>query len=274
MLRRYVLFVCLVLMTAVLPPVILSHLGSAAGAVFAKGGDDDDDDNSGSGKGGGSGRGGGDDDDDDDDNSGSGGGGRGGDDDDDDDDNSGSGGGGHGGDDDDDDDDSGGSGGNSGSGGGGNGNSGSGGGGNGGKAAPGGNAKPDAPGGSGDRIFRDDVIRLTYANGTSERIYKGQYERRDRSGRIVERHRATREDQARLRGLRETIAREGAALGLQVAVVVNSRQSAVQVTDAAGWSETVASGTYTLTDPNGNVVTRRSATSKDITRLKTAAGLR
>jgi hypothetical protein len=284
--RPFILF-GLVLLILCGQPVMLAWLHGWDGAAFAKGGghDDDDDDSDRDN----------DDEDDDDDDSGG---------DDDDDDNSGSGGGG-----DDDDDDSGGSGGGSGGGGnggsgGGNGGSGGGNGGSGGgNGGSGGNDDDDsggdsgggsgkgsgsgAGGGSGSnppgsktgadsggRTFGDDVLRLTYANGTSERLFKGRYERLDRNGRVVERRRASAADQSRLRGLRDDVAKSGAESGVKLAIVVNSRQNAVQVTDSSGWSEVVIDGKYSLTDPNGNVVTRRNATAKDIARLKSAAGLR
>jgi hypothetical protein len=288
MLRRPFILTTLALVITIGPPMALSHFGIRQDMAFADGGkggggggdegDDDggDDDGGGSGGDDGGGSGGGDDG-----GGGSGGGGHGG---------GGSGGGsggsggggdGGGGDDDDDngggdDDHGGGGGGHGGDGGNGGGHGGNGGGGNGGGGDDGPSPKPvKGDGGtSAEKLFRSDVIRLTYANGTSERITKGQYERLDTRGRVVERHRATAADQSRLRSLRETIARQGAGQGLQQAIVVNSRQGAVQVTDTAGWSEVILDGRYTLTDPNGNVVTRRTATADDISRLQAAAGLR
>ncbi len=249
--RRPLFLFGLILLILLGQPLLFDWLHHGNGAAFAKGGgdSDDNDDDSDDGDGGS----GSDSDDDDDDNGGSGsgdddddGGNSGSGDDDSDDDSSGSGSG-----DDDGDDDNSGSNGNSDS------SSGSGSGGN-----------------DGGRVFGDDVLRLTYTDGTSERLSKGRYERLDRNGRVVERRRASASDQSRLRSLRETVAQNGTASGLKFVVVVNSRQNAIQVTDNAGWSEVVQQGRYTLTDPNGNVVTRRTATDDDIGRLRNAVGLR
>ncbi len=257
--RRPLFLFGLILLILLGQPLLFDWLHHGNGAAFAKGGgdSDDNDDDSDDGDGGS----GSDSDDDDDDNGGSG---SGDDDDDDDGGNSGSGGSGDddssgsGSGDDDGDDDNSGSNGNSGS---------SSGSGSGGKAGAGG-------GNDGGRVFGDDVLRLTYTDGTSERLSKGRYERLDRNGRVVERRRASASDQSRLRSLRETVAQNGTASGLKFVVVVNSRQNAIQVTDNAGWSEVVQQGRYTLTDPNGNVVTRRTATDDDIGRLRNAVGLR
>ncbi len=263
--RRPLFLFGLILLILLGQPLLFDWLHHGNGAAFAKGGGDSDDNDDDSDDGDGDGGSGSDSDDDDDDNSGSG---SGDDDDDDDGGNSGSGGSGDdGGDgdnsgsgsgDDDGDDDNSGSNGNSGS---------SSGSGSGGKAGAGG-------GNDGGRVFGDDVLRLTYTDGTSERLSKGRYERLDRNGRVVERRRASASDQSRLRSLRETVAQNGTASGLKFVVVVNSRQNAIQVTDNAGWSEVVQQGRYTLTDPNGNVVTRRTATDDDIGRLRNAVGLR
>ncbi len=294
MARRHVEIAGLVLLILLGPPVLSTWLPHADGVAFAKGGDDDDGDD--------------DDDDDDDgddddgdsgDQSGGGdndesGGNSGGDDSDDDDDNSGPGGGDD--DDDDGDDGDGGGSGGGGSGGGGGGGSGDdddgsgGGGGTGGgtggddddddddddsRPGNGGSSGKAVTGGGGGEgsLFRDDVLRLTYVNGTSERLIKGRYERLDKAGRVVERRRANATDQQRLRTLRASIVQSGEASGVKLAIAVNSRQGAVQLTDSSGWSEVVVQGNYTLTDPNGNVVARRSATADDIQRLRAAAGV-
>jgi hypothetical protein len=212
-------------------------------------------------------------DDDDDDNSGHGGGGD--DDDDDDDDNSGhGGGGGKGDDDDDDDDDNGGRPGGGGNGGGSGGGSGNGSGSNGGAKGQGGSS--DAPSTSADSgtLFRQDVIRIGYQDGSSERIVGNRYEKLDGKGRKLESRTVKSADRKRLDGLRKALdAGQGRKLGLEGAAIINAGQKALQSTDIAGWTEYVLDGRYVLTDPQGNVVTRRKAQAKDIRRLKQALGL-
>jgi hypothetical protein len=270
--RRAVLVLGFVVLILLGQPLLLSIWHDQGGMAFAKGGEDNDDNDDDRG-----------DDDSGDDNSGSGGSDD--DDDDDDDDNSGSGGGGSGGGGDDNDDGSDDDGSDDGQGGSGNGNGGS----DDGNSGSGGKSGSGSAGSSGGKsqnqatqrndgnralVFGEDIIRLDYTNGTAERILKGRYERLDRNGRVVERRRATPADQARLRALRETIANAGTQEGLKLAVVVNNRQEAVQITDSSGWSEVILQGGYSLTDPNGNVVTRRKATADDIARLRGAVGLR
>lgn len=124
------------------------------------------------------------------------------------------------------------------------------------------------------RTFGDDTIRLNYANGAVERIIADQYEHIDAQGRVLERRRARTTDRNRLSKMRDQITTGGAKAGVQSAIVVNSRSDAMQITDIAGWSEVVVNGRYSLTDPNGNVVAKRRATSKDIARIRGVLGLR
>ena len=181
--------------------------------------------------------GGGDDDGGKDDDSGHGGG------DDGDDDNSG-----HGGDDDGGDDDGGGNGGN--------------GGGTGGSTAGG--------SGNGDSgASRSDFLMLHFVDGHVEQVRGGVFERSDRSGRIVERRKASGSDIRRLSAYRAAGPGRDKLQGL---VMVSAARTEVQVIDRNGWSEIVEGGRYQLTDPNGNLVTRRAATQDDIQRIRAMAG--
>jgi hypothetical protein len=210
---------------------------------------DDDKDDDGDDSGGGGGGGGGNDDDDN-----SGGGGGGNDDDDDSGGGSGGGGGGSGGGDDGDE-----SGSHSGSG------SGSGrqtGGGSGGAASQGASSGPP------EALFAEDILRVTFKGGASESLRGGTYEKRGPDGALIERRRARAADRNRLEALRA----EGGA-GLDSVSVVSRSQRALQFTDRRGWRETLIGTRYTLTDPQGRVVTRRSARAKDYSRLSALLGL-
>lgn len=209
-----------------------------------------------------------DDDKDDDDDSGGGGGGGGNDDDDDDDDSGGGGG------NDDDDDSGGGSEGGGGSGGGDDGddsdsNSGSGSGGGNGRQAGSGSGSSGAGGNQGppEALFAEDVLRVTFKGGASESLRGGVYEKRGPDGALIERRRARAADRSRLEALRA----EGGA-GLDSVSVVSRSQRALQFTDRRGWRETLIGTRYTLTDPQGRVVTRRSARAKDYDRLSALLG--
>ena len=250
--RRLALMIFLALLGASgLPQGLVLGAEDGFGAAFARGGEDSDDDK---------------DDDSDDD--------RDDDSDDDRDDDSGSGGGS----DDDSDDDSGGgddSGGDDSDDDGGATGGGSTGGSTGGGSAVGGSSGGKASGGSSnaDRdiardLFTRDTLSLIYNDGTSERISKGRYERLDRRGRVIERRNATSDDRARL-GRMDRSARKA---GAQTVVSVNTAQRKIQIIDVAGWRETLEGSRYQLTDPNGNVVTRRTATAKDIARLRQTLG--
>ncbi|MDP4033177.1 MAG: hypothetical protein Q8P60_10065 [Pseudorhodobacter sp.] len=132
-----------------------------------------------------------------------------------------------------------------------------------------------SPGGSGEiwKLYGDDGIRLIYSNGSSERIVRGRYERTDRSGRVIEQHSATRADRSRLAKLNTNIKSTAAKLGVQSIITISSAKEMVQIVDSAGWNETLRNARYILTDPNGNVVTKRAATAKDIARFSETLGL-
>ena len=123
------------------------------------------------------------------------------------------------------------------------------------------------------RLFGADGIRLIYANGSSERIVQGAYERVDGRGRVIERRSATSGDRNRLGGLRDRISPAAVQAGVQSVITISASRQSVKIVDSAGWTELLQSNRYVLTDPNGNIVTKRAATAKDIARLGAALGL-
>lgn len=163
-------------------------------------------------------------------------------------------------------DNSGGSGsGGSGSGGSGSGSSGSGGSGSGGTPQPGANTN----GGSGSGEQSDSAFyQIQFLDGHFERIQNGTFVRTDPNGRMVEQRPASRRDLSRLNGYRD--APTGSVHSV---IVLAPSQGEAEVRDDAGWIEIVQKGTYRLTDPNGNLVTKRKATGSDISRIKAMAGL-
>lgn len=124
------------------------------------------------------------------------------------------------------------------------------------------------------RLFGAEGIRLIYVNGTSERIVQGNYERVDGRGRVLERRSATSADRGRLGGLRDHISPAAVQAGVQSVITISASRQSVKIVDSAGWTELLQRNRYVLTDPNGNVVTKRAATAKDIARLSAALGLR
>lgn len=108
-------------------------------------------------------------------------------------------------------------------------------------------------------------LRRIYDDGRVERISAGLYERLDARGRVTERRTATTADRRRL-------ADPKAAKG--ITSVIDIGQNRVTITDRAGWRETLDGRTYQLTDPRGNLVTRRPATADDLGRFRGALDLR
>ena len=115
---------------------------------------------------------------------------------------------------------------------------------------------------------------MVFANGARELLIKGQYERRDRRGAVIEQRPATNADKRRLSALGDKLNSSAAAkAGVQSVIVVKAAQT-VQIVDVGGWTEKIEKGRYLLTDPKGNVVTKRRATNKDVARIRAAMGLR
>ncbi|EEW26721.1 hypothetical protein [Rhodobacter ferrooxidans] len=111
-----------------------------------------------------------------------------------------------------------------------------------------------------------DGIRLFFNNGSMERILAGTYQRIDRRGRILESRPATRTERNRLRAISSNV-RAAASDGVTSVVTVNASRQRVEIVDVAGWREMLDKDRYVLTDPNGNVVTRRKASKKDVARV-------
>ncbi len=168
-----------------------------------------------------------------------------------------SGGSGH--DDDDDDDDDSGSGGNSGPGGGG-----------GVQGQSGSPVKGTVGRADGAPLFiGGGGIHVQYTDGRIERIRASVYEALDRRGRLVERHRATGQDERRLKSMGTAITQTGRRSGLLVVAEINELAESAEITDFRGWRERISQGRYTLSDPNGRTVMRRGLMAADVARLRT-----
>lgn len=97
-----------------------------------------------------------------------------------------------------------------------------------------------------------------YADGSRERLANGRYERQDHTGRVIAQRRATAADRAGFTRI---------GRGENLEAVAELRGDGLTITDRAGWQEELRGGTYRLTDPRGNLVTRRAATPDDIARI-------
>ena len=164
-------------------------------------------------------------------------------------------------DDDDDDDHSGGGGSGSGGSGSGSGNSGSGSGGS-------GSGNGGGPGNGGRR--NQELLWVKFRDGHIEQISSGTFLRTSASGAIVEQRRALRSDVSRLTAYRAVSA--ASIQEVEGLILLSTSQNAAQVIDRSGWTEMVSGGVYQLSDPNGNLVTRRAATGDDMLRITVMAG--
>lgn len=122
-------------------------------------------------------------------------------------------------------------------------------------------------------IFGGDGIQLQFFDGHIERIRAGQFERTDRSGRLVERHLSKAEDLRRLRSLEADFAARGKASGIVTVAEIDERSGRVEITDFRGWRETLMSARYELSDPNGRTVTLRALMPEDIARVRSLLSL-
>lgn len=112
--------------------------------------------------------------------------------------------------------------------------------------------------------------RVTYSDGSREEIRDGNFFRTQANGQVVERRRALGRDLAHMR----SVFSRAAPRAEKATPVINSRAAKatyrgqnVEILYANGWREEIASGRFTLTDKYGRVVTSRSATQADRTRL-------
>ena len=104
-----------------------------------------------------------------------------------------------------------------------------------------------------------------------EQVHNGTFLRTNPGGRLVEQRRALRGDVSRLTAYRSVPAAGRA--DLESLIVLSASQNAAQMIDRGGWTELINGGIYQLTDPNGNLVTRRAATADDMQRIFAMAGL-
>lgn len=117
-------------------------------------------------------------------------------------------------------------------------------------------------------IFGGDGIHLQFFDGHVERIRAGQFERTDRSGRLVERRVSTAVDLRRLRSLEAEFAAKGRASGIVTIAEIDESSGRVEITDFRGWRETLMRARYELSDPNGRTVTLRALVPDDILRIR------
>ncbi len=135
-----------------------------------------------------------------------------------------------------------------------------------GSSGSGSRANPEGAGGA--TIFGGDGIHIQFADGHSERIRDGRFERLDRRGRIVESHQARRTDVNRLRALGTAVRRSGIQSRVHNVIEIDEARGDVAITDYRGWREILSHGSYVLKDPNGRTVARRAVTPQDIRRIR------
>jgi hypothetical protein len=114
--------------------------------------------------------------------------------------------------------------------------------------------------------MRADIVIVSYADGSSERIERDTYLLTSGSGRVLERRRAAAADRQRLDAQRIAPAPDGSRGELKV--LVDSRTGDVATIDRRGWREVMAGGTYELRDPRGNLVSRRPLKNTDLQRVR------
>lgn len=137
-------------------------------------------------------------------------------------------------------------------------------------AGSGGSGRGVAEGGGKDWLpgLGADGIHVQFFDGHIERIRAGRFEKIDKSGRVVERRRATAQEDRRLQLLRSEFTQEGKASGIATIADVDERAGRVEITDFRGWRETLSAARYQLRDPNGRTVSRRALTPEDVARLR------
>ncbi|SFR32577.1 hypothetical protein SAMN04488002_0160 [Litoreibacter janthinus] len=114
-------------------------------------------------------------------------------------------------------------------------------------------------------------VRLNYANGSQEVIRNGKYERRNASGRVIERRRARGSDIAHVRSLvgrGNFLDRADSTQPAARATRVTGSGRDIDVLFSNGWRERIEAGRYVLTDQFGRAVVKRKATNNDWVRLQ------
>lgn len=114
-----------------------------------------------------------------------------------------------------------------------------------------------------------DGIHIQFFDGHIERVRAGRFEKIDKSGRMVERRRATAQEERRLRSLESDFLEKGRASGIVTIADIDGRAGRVEITDFRGWRETLSKARYELSDPNGRTVSRRALTPEDVVRIRT-----
>ena len=118
--------------------------------------------------------------------------------------------------------------------------------------------------------FGDAGLHVFLSDGGQEVLRDGSYLRLDRAGQVTERRAATPRDRRRLTTLSRSFRAEGRRPETGLAMVELRR---VELRDAQGWVEILDAERYELIDPNGNIVTRRRATARDLARVRQQLGL-
>lgn len=118
--------------------------------------------------------------------------------------------------------------------------------------------------------FGDAGLHVFLSDGGQEVLRDGSYLRLDRAGQVTERRAATARDRRRLTTLSRSFRAEGQRPETGLAMVDQRR---VELRDAQGWVEILDADRYELIDPNGNIVTRRRATARDLARVRLQLGL-
>ncbi|WP_149141142.1 hypothetical protein [Gemmobacter caeruleus] len=103
----------------------------------------------------------------------------------------------------------------------------------------------------------EGVIRLS-RDGSREQIRRGQYQRSNARGQLVEHRAATATDRNRLTRRVDS----------GFAALIDIRPGKITITDSAGWREEFGARRYRLFDPRGNIVSRRPLTTEDTARLR------
>jgi hypothetical protein len=154
--------------------------------------------------------------------------------------------------------------------------SGSGGSGSGGSGSSGSGSGNSGPGGGnrggpeGASRGNQELLWVKFRDGHTEQIRSGTFLRTNGSGALVEQRRALRSDVTRLTSYRSVSA--SSIREIESLILLSASQNAAQVIDRSGWAELISGGVYQLTDPNGNLVTRRAATGDDMQRISVMAG--
>lgn len=127
---------------------------------------------------------------------------------------------------------------------------------------------PASLGANAVRLLGGNGIHVQYIDGRTERIRAGIFEALDPRGNVTSRHRATGQEERRLRSIETALAERGRASGVVLVAEIDESRDRAEITDFRGWRESVSRGRYTLSDPDGRTVTRRGLTAADIDRLR------